>query len=289
MPPKEKDAKAAKAARALDDAADMRLTADDIRAQWDGTVAGEALCRAIADEVVAATQADIVRAHMDEIAVPWTTQSVLTDIIEALALVFVDREETIVDIVSSSSTAPAGAAATSAAVPFDMAGLEPLAAPKGAGAGDDDEFPASAAAAAATAALPTIVTEDATGGAGSPASPASPTGLRTAAPSSVGQPGRRSTVAPVAADDGADSPDPLEMRDDGDGPRGAGAGGLGGGAPPRAGAVPAGKAAVGAVTPALSATMAPAGTGGGGTFALATTAKEVVMAIAEPTPVPADS
>lgn len=68
------------------------LTAAEIQETWSDVCRGEDLCRGIVEDIVAATEPDIVQAHLDDQCIPWTVQGVLTDLIESLGLAFVDRE-----------------------------------------------------------------------------------------------------------------------------------------------------------------------------------------------------
>ena len=63
-----------------------------IQAQLADTYDGEAFCRDLMEDIVAATYPDVVSAYMDELAVPWSVQSAMTDVVEALALAFLERE-----------------------------------------------------------------------------------------------------------------------------------------------------------------------------------------------------
>ena len=69
-----------------------RLSAADIQSTIEDTSLGEYYSRVVVNEVVSEMEHEIVRAHMDHTAVPWTIQSVITDLMEALQLNFVERE-----------------------------------------------------------------------------------------------------------------------------------------------------------------------------------------------------
>jgi hypothetical protein len=64
----------------------------DLQSQLAAQFDGEVFCRALVEDIVTCTEPDVVSAYMDEVAVPWAVQSVLTDVVEALALAFMERE-----------------------------------------------------------------------------------------------------------------------------------------------------------------------------------------------------
>lgn len=72
--------------------ADIANASRLVHQRWDEGVLVEAMCRQLVESAVDASQADIVRAYADHLAVPWSVQSVVGDMMEALSLLFVDQE-----------------------------------------------------------------------------------------------------------------------------------------------------------------------------------------------------
>lgn len=69
-----------------------RLTVADIQNTWEESSVGEYFARVLVNEIVGEMEHEIVRAHMDHTAVPWTVQSVVTDLMECILLNFIERE-----------------------------------------------------------------------------------------------------------------------------------------------------------------------------------------------------
>ena len=82
-----------------------RLTAKDIQNEFDDVMEGEYECRLIVNSAVEAMEEEIVRGHMDHMSIPWTVESILTELAEAMDVAFAEREPLQTEPLDCSSSA----------------------------------------------------------------------------------------------------------------------------------------------------------------------------------------